>query len=494
MEQIEVGALPLARLEALLSQERAARLEATAAGARASFGDRVVWHVSATARGGGVAEMLQNLLAYAKGVGIENRWLVLDGDPRFFEITKRMHNQLHGDPGDGGALGLTERAHYVSVLAANLDDMLTRVSPGDLVLLHDPQTAGLAEGLRSHGLHVAWRCHIGRDTPCDQSIAAWEFLRPFLEPVESFVFSRLAYAPPWVDPARLMVIAPSIDPFSSKNRALTTDEVGAVLATVGLVTGGTPADVGFSRRDGTTGNVRPPSRPLVLDGTPPPHDARLVVQVSRWDRLKDMPGVMSGFASMASRRPDDRTHLMLAGPAAAGVTDDPEGAQVLAECRERWHSLPPGIRERVHLAAIPLDDVDENAVIVNALQRHAFAVVQKSLVEGFGLTVTEAMWKGKAVVASKVGGIQDQMVDGLDGLLVEDPHDLDAFATTLCRLLDEPELALRLGRNARARVLSDFVGDRHLEQYAELFGRLVGATDTPTTDHEVTQARIPRPS
>jgi trehalose synthase len=179
---------------------------------------------------------------------------------------------------------------------------------------------------------------------------------------------------------------------------------------------------------------------------------------------------------MASRRPQDRTHLMLAGPSVSGVTDDPEGAAVLEECREQWRALPDAVRARVHLAAIPLDDVDENAVIVNALQRHAFAVVQKSLVEGFGLTVTEAMWKGKAVIASKVGGIQDQIVDGLDGLLVADPSDLFAFADALGRLLDEPDLAERLGRSARARVLADFVGDRHLEQYAELFSRLVGDT------------------
>ena len=142
------------------------------------------------------------------------------------------------------------------------------------------------------------------------------------------------------------------------------------------------------------------------------------------------------------------------------------------------------MRERVHLAAIPLDDVDENAIVVNALQRHAFAVVQKSLVEGFGLTVTEAMWKGKAVVASKVGGIQDQIVDGVDGLLIEDPRDLEACAAALGRLVDEPDLAQRLGRSARARVLADFIGDRHLEQYVELFsspGRREGPRVTRVT-------------
>ena len=481
MHQVEVGSVPLARLAALLTHQRAALLEEVAARARTNFGDRVVWHVSATAHGGGVAEMLQTLLAYGQGAGIENRWLVLDGDPQFFAITKRIHNMLHGDPGDGGVLGAAERAHYAAVLSKNLDDMLPRVSPGDIVLLHDPQTAGLAEPLRSRGLHVAWRCHIGRDEQSDLSTVAWEFLRPFLAPVELFIFTRRGYAPAWVEPTALFVIPPSIDPFSTKNIELPDASVAAVLATVGLVTGGEPADVHFVRRDGGTGTVRPASG-LVIDGTAPPLDARLIVQVSRWDRLKDMAGVMGAFALMASRRPDDRTHLMLAGPADGAVTDDPEGDEVLAECRESWQALPPAVRERVHLAAIPLDDVDENAIVVNALQRHAFAVVQKSLVEGFGLTVTEAMWKGKAVVASKVGGIQDQIVDGLDGLLVEDPRDLEACAAALGRLLDEPDLAPRLGRSARARVLADFIGDRHLEQYGELFSRLVGAPDAPLTD------------
>jgi trehalose synthase len=472
MEEIEVRAVPLARLQELLPPERAALLTTWASRARASFGDRVLWHVSATAHGGGVAEMLATLLAYGRGAGIDTRWMVLAGDPMFFTITKRLHNRLHGDPGDGGPLGAAERAHYVAVLLANLHELLSRVSPGDLVLLHDPQTAGLAEGLRRRGLHVAWRCHVGLDQPCDLSTGAWEFLRPFLAPADALIFSRRAYAPPWVEPDRLVVIAPSIDPFSNKNQTLSRESVDEVLATVGLVQGGTPGDGKFIRRDGTSGLVRSPAGPPVLDGPPPPYDARLVVQVSRWDRLKDMPGVMAAFGLLLERRPDERVHLMLAGPATDGVSDDPEGARVLADCRSTWRALPLAVRERVHLAAIPMEDVDENAIVVNALQRHAFAVVQKSLAEGFGLTVTEAMWKGRAVVASRVGGIQDQIVDERDGLLIDDPRDLAACAAALGRLLDEAGLAERLGAAARARVLHEFVGDRHLEQYAELFGHL----------------------
>jgi trehalose synthase len=155
------------------------------------------------------------------------------------------------------------------------------------------------------------------------------------------------------------------------------------------------------------------------------------------------------------------------------VSDDPEGSQVLDECLVEWRHLPEAVRGRVHLAAIPMRDGDENAVIVNALQRHAAVVVQKSLVEGFGLTVTEAMWKGRPVVGSRIGGIQDQIADGRDGLLVDDPYDIEEFAGVLVRVMGDPELAERLGDAAHRRVLEEFLGDRHLEQYADLFSRLV---------------------
>jgi trehalose synthase len=203
-------------------------------------------------------------------------------------------------------------------------------------------------------------------------------------------------------------------------------------------------------------------------------DARIVVQVSRWDRLKDMRGVMEAFATGDSNLPSD-VHLMLVGPEVSGVSDDPEGAQVLAECIGVWRGLAARIRDRIHLACLPMDDVDENALLVNALQRHASVIVQKSLVEGFGLTVTEAMWKGRPVVASAIGGIQDQIVDGVHGVLVADPRDLDAFAIALGRVLADPAFALRIGSAARERVRDMFLGDKHLIRYMELFGVLLAA-------------------
>ena len=478
MQEVNVRPVDLEQLAAILPADRAERLAVAAERARAAFGDRVVWHVNATAHGGGVAEMLQTLLAYGKGAGIENRWLALDGDSRFFAITKRLHNKLHGEPGDGGTLGHAERAHYEAVLHANQAELASRVSPRDIVLLHDPQTAGLAEGLRSVGASVIWRCHVGCDLTNDHTLAGWEFLRPYLGYAKALVFSRREYAPAWVEDGRLVVIPPSIDPLAVKNMHLAPEVVTAVLARVGLVADGGPeAPVEFSRRDGTRGAVRPHARSggLLMGGDPPSVGVPLVVQVSRWDRLKDMAGVMAGFARAVAVEDLGGAHLVLAGPDVSAVSDDPEGAEVLGECREAWNRLPESVRRRVHLASVPMDDADENALIVNALQRHATVVVQKSLVEGFGLTVTEAMWKARPVVASRVGGIQDQITDGRDGLLVEDPCDVDEFVRALRRPLVDNELADRLGAAAHARVLAEFLGDRHLEQYVDLFSRLVRA-------------------
>jgi trehalose synthase len=170
--------------------------------------------------------------------------------------------------------------------------------------------------------------------------------------------------------------------------------------------------------------------------------------------------------------PDD-VHLMLAGPEVAGVSDDPEGAAVLAECREAWRRLGPAERRRVHLVCLPMDDVDENAHLVNALQRRASVVVQKSLVEGFGLTVTEAMWKGRPVVASAVGGITDQITDMVDGVLLPDPTDLQDLGDALKTLLADPEQCAALGAAARLTVHERFLGDPHLEAYVDLLRWLV---------------------
>jgi trehalose synthase len=201
-------------------------------------------------------------------------------------------------------------------------------------------------------------------------------------------------------------------------------------------------------------------------------DSPLLTQVSRWDRLKDPLGVLSAFAEHVHAEPEP--HLLLAGPDVGAVTDDPEGAEEFAEAEAAWHDLPPDVRRRVHLALLPMDDADENGVIVNALQRRADVVAQKSLAEGFGLTVAEAMWKGRSVVATRVGGIQDQIEDGRSGYLV-DPFDLRAFGERVSSLLQDSHAAERMGEAARARVRDLFLGARHLGQCADLLARIRAA-------------------
>jgi trehalose synthase len=364
-----------------------------------------------------------------------------------------------------------ERRVYEKTLHDNADDLLAVVRPGDVVLLHDPQTAALAAPARRAGGVVVWRSHVGVDAPNAEVEEAWAFLRPYVDDVAAYVFSRREFAPPWVDVDRLHVIAPSIDPFSAKNYEMPPAEAVRVLRYVGLLAGDEhPPPAPFVRRDGSRGRVDRHAD-ILQTGPPPPSDIPLVVQASRWDRLKDMQGVMAGFADHVDGAGD--AHLVLAGPSVSGVADDPESAHVLDQCAAAWRRLPHAQRARVHLACTPMRDPDEVAAIVNALQRHAAVVVQKSLAEGFGLTVAEAMWKGRPIVASGLGGIADQVVDGEHGLLLDDPSDLAAFGSATRRLLDDPGLAARLGANARRRALEEFLPDRHLEQWAALLGSVV---------------------
>jgi trehalose synthase len=186
--------------------------------------------------------------------------------------------------------------------------------------------------------------------------------------------------------------------------------------------------------------------------------------------MKDMAGVMTGFAHHVD--PSLNAHLLLCGPAVTGVADDPEAAEVLDECISIWRDLPHATRSRVHLACTPMADADEAAAIVNAIQRHAAVVVQKSLAEGFGLTVAEAMWKERPIVASAVGGISDQIDHGVHGLLVDDAADLSAFGTAVETILSDAGEATRLAHAGRKRAVAEFLGDRHLLQYARLFEQL----------------------
>lgn len=414
--------------------------------------------------------MLSSLVPYFRGVGIDCRWVVIEGSPEFFKVTKRVHNNLHGELGDGGELGAREHAVYERTLSENARELLPLISRGDVVLLHDPQTAGLARIVKEAGAFPIWRCHVGLDTPNHIARRAWEFLRPFLLPVDAYVFSRRAFVWEGLPDDKIWVIAPSIDAFSPKNQELPPETTNAILSAARLLDAYSEDPPTFTRLDRSEGRIERRAG-LVSGGPPPPSSARLVVQVSRWDRLKDPLGVIEGFARYVAGSSD--AHLIVAGPDTEGVDDDPEGAAVLREALGLWRELPAGIRPRVHLVTLPMEDLDENAAMVNALQRRSDVIVQKSLAEGFGLTVAEAMWKARPVVASRIGGIQDQVIDGVSGILITNPANLASFGEAILRLLKDPKLAAGLGREARTTVAREFLHPRQMVQQLKVVERLI---------------------
>ena len=469
VHDVDVAPMDTERLAPFLRPDRAKEFRMLAETGRRRFGGRTVWNVSSTAAGGGVAEMLHRLVRYTKGAGVDSRWVVIDGSPEFFAITKRIHNRLHGETGDDGPLGEDERRVFQEVIADNAKPLLDQVRPEDVVLVHDPQPVGLLPLLRDRGVVAVWRCHVGTETTNECTDDAWAFLRPWVDTAAAAVFSRAEYVPDWIPETRARIIAPAIDPLSAKNAPLDDDAVLAILGRAGILDHSGDGAVFLDSDDRErTADLEAQVRRV---GGPLSPDVPVLLQVSRWDRLKDMAGVLRAFVD-AALGAETGAHLLLVGPDVSGVTDDPEGKQVLDECVAMWEQLPSETRATASLVSLPMDDLDQNAAIVNALQRHAAVVAQKSLREGFGLTVAEAMWKGRPVVGSAVGGIQDQVRDGVDGLLIADPHDLGAFASAARTLLTDPPAAQRMGAAAHERVRDNFLADRDLAQWGTLLADL----------------------
>ncbi len=477
MKEVKVTAGPIEPFVELVGRAPVDAVKRLAADIRDRMGSRAIWNINSTAAGGGVAEMLRSLLRYARGVDVDVRWLVIDGPPEFFAITKRIHNALHDSPGDGTPLGPAQASLYEHVMHDNVVALDAFVRPGDIVICHDPQTAGLVPHLLKRGALVTWRCHIGFDGHTDEVERGWQFLRKYLERVPVAVFSRGAYAPSWLPSKRSVVLPPNIDPFSAKNQPLSDETVRALLGQVGLIDAPpTPGAATFRREDGSIGRVDHAAE-VVRVGRPPSPETPLVVQVSRWDAMKDPLGVLEGFARLVAPEAPRDAELVIAGPAVDAVADDPEGAQVFQSVERAFRDLPRALRARVHLALLPVDDVDENAAIVNALQRHATVIVQKSLMEGFGLTVTEAMWKRRPVVASAIGGIQDQIRDGVDGVLLRNPRDLDELAQATLRLLSDEAFATRIGHAGYERVRDNYLALSALERWGELVQQQILAAE-----------------
>jgi trehalose synthase len=466
VDAVEVGVAPIERYRPLLGDDASVQFESSMRGFASKMRGRVVWNVNSTARGGGVAELLAALIPYDRNAGVDERWLVIEGTREFFQVTKKIHMLLHGMSPDGSDLSAAERGEYEQTLARNATTLLELMKPGDVAVLHDPQTAGLMPSLTGHGVNVIWRSHVGVDKPNDKVQGAWRFLSPYLEAASAFVFSRRAYVWDGPDGARVHIFAPCIDAFSTKNQELDAHTVAEIMCASGILTG-SDGEATFLRNDGTAGRVR---RRADMTASLPV-EARIVVQVSRWDRLKDPVGVAQAFANHVAPHVD--SWLVLAGPTVNSVSDDPEQAEILREVHEVRDQLDPLVRARILVAQLPMDDTEENAAIVNALQRRADVVVQKSLAEGFGLTVAEAMWKGRPLVASRVGGIEDQVEHGKSGILIDDPTNLEAFGAAVTSLLQDPKAAQALGREARMRIVRQFLAPRHLVQQAELITSLV---------------------
>ena len=448
-------------------------------GGVARLSGRTVWNVNTTAAGGGVAEMLRSLVAYARGAGADVRWAVISppsGIDDFFAVTKRVHNMLHGHVGDGLGLGRGAQAVYRAALEPGALELRALVRPGDVVILHDPQTAGLVPAMRAAGVGVIWRCHVGADAPNGEAHEVWDFLRPFVEQADRYVFSRSGHVWDGLDPRRTLIVAPSIDAFSPKNQDLSRQQIDAILSAAGAISGRPAAAPRFVRQDGSVGRVERAVQMLGTTWIDP--SAPLVTQVSRWDTLKDPLGVMEGFVDHVLPAVP-HAQLALVGPETAAVADDPEGAQVLTHCQEAWAAYPAAVRARVALVCLPMTDLEENAAIVNAIQRHSTVIVQKSLAEGFGLTVSEAMWKSRPVIASRVGGIVDQIVDGDSGVLVQDPTDLREFGNAVSTILRCPADAARIAQRARETVADRFLATRSLMQYARALATLKRDTAAP---------------
>ncbi|MGC0777710.1 MAG: glycosyltransferase [Candidatus Acidiferrum sp.] len=366
---------------------------------------RAVTMVNSTAVGGGVAEILNRFVPLTEELGLRIRWDVMTGGEDFFEVTKAFHNAFHGSP-------YHPDPRHFDIFRAYTDLNLHRLSlDSEFVVIHDPQPAALIAARKQSSAHWIWRCHIDLSHP---DRAVWEFLEPYVSQYDGAIFSSPEFARQLSIPQYLF--HPAIDPLSEKNRDLPPEFIADVLSRYQI----------------------DPLRPILT-------------QISRFDRLKDPVGVIRAYRIV--KRYFD-CQLVLAGGAAS---DDPEGAEVLQEVR---HAAAGDADIKVLELPVwaPLE--------VNALQRASTIVIQKSLREGFGLTVSEALWKKKPVVASAVGGIPTQVIHKHTGLLA---HSVEGTAYQIRFLLSHPEIATRLGERGHAHVKENFLITQKLKRYLTLF-------------------------
>lgn len=449
-----------------------AQLRQTAQAYLRSDGRTTVWVVNSTEHGGGVAEMLPSQLGLMRDLGIDARWVVIEPDePAFFDLTKRLHNALHGKGRPN--ISADDRALYDRVSRQTADALAPHIKPNDLLIVHDPQPAGMGALLRRElPIRAIWRCHIGLDEKTESTEAAWDFLSGHVQDYDRAVFSLPEYVPTCLA-SKAAIIPPAIDPLSHKNRELPVHKIAGILVNANLAETQHPV---------VCENFDTPAMRLSASGEFEPATVAgdlglmfrpIVTQISRWDRLKGFAPLLEAFTHLkrngrASMHPDrepplrssqrlEQARLVLAGPEPASVADDPEAKEVLAELCGRYLELPAEVQQDVALLSLPMKSRKENALIVNALQCCSTIVVQNSLREGFGLTATEAMAKGKYVLGTHAAGLRAQIEDGVHGGLIRDPQNPEEIAEALRTALGHPLLRNELGRNARRRV-----GERYL--------------------------------
>ncbi len=464
------------------------RLRARAGSVVDRLRGRTVWMVSSTAQGGGVAEMLPTMVTLMNELAIDTRWFVIETDQQpFFHLTKGIHNLIHG-AGDPQVVAGDARDVYEAVNADNATTLMSHMKDGDILVAHDPQPMGLAGPLRKDlDIHTVWRCHIGLDEENDATRAAWRFLEPYGDDYEQSVFSADEYVPDsFRDRSRL--IYPSIDPLSDKNRELHLHSVVGILSNAALSVPPGPV-------------VQPPfahiAERLQADGlwAPAvlPADIGLLIrpivtQISRWDRLKGWLPLMQGFVELKERffspRRNDRSaierrrlnqvRLVMAGPDPSSIQDDPEGLEVIEELRAAYVDLDDEMKHDIVMIALPMENRSNNALMVNALQRSSTVVVQNSLREGFGLTITEAMWKRIPVLSNtRAVGPRQQIEHACDGWLVDDPEDPSQIAEALDYLLNDRAERAALARTAQRRAHNQFMIFSQLRSWFDLLEDLV---------------------
>ncbi len=433
----------------------------------ASLNGSTIWMINSTAIGGGVAEMLPSQMRILRELGVSIEWLVLDAnDPNFFDLTKRIHNAIHGS-GDG-KFTETDREVFEATNTANLSDALELIKDGDIVVVHDPQPMPLAAMIKKQrNVAIVWRCHIGLEEDTAITDAVWNFLSPYTDDYDHFVFSLPSYVPKSLK-EKTSIIPPAIDPLSHKNRALQLHKNVGILYQSGILDD--HKAILYNRYNHLVRRVMPDGS----FGSPNQHNSlhliyrTFVTEISRWDRLKGFKELMQAFIKM---KKDNREHgdpesleykrikmtlLVLAGPDPAFVSDDPEGEAVLKELTAQYQSVDPEMQNDIAILLMPLDNPKENALIVNALQRSSTIIVQNSIQEGFGLTATEAMWKRKPVLVSGAAGLKFQVEHDKNGKINEDPTDIGKLAETLAYMLNHPKERDKWGFNGQLRVIQNF--------------------------------------